>query len=318
VLVLEWVDGIKVNDYAQLEAAGISRFEVAKRTVEAYFYQFFEIGFFHADPHPGNIFVLPGPSGTEPTVAFVDFGMVGSLSRTTKQGLRDLFLGFVVNNPHAMVAALNQLGFIGEGANLSAIERGLRLIMDQYHGMTLGEVRDLSVSDVAHEIEDLFYRQPFRIPAEFAFAGRAIGTLSGLATGLAPEFNLVSVAIPYAQRFLGLSRDGASQSAQQILTQLLDAGRTMLVLPATLERVLSKVEAGQIEVQIAEDSRNGTGRGARRRGGASRENGGLSKAAICVVSLAAGLVLMLNMFVVPAWFCFGLAGLAAASLLLRR
>jgi predicted unusual protein kinase regulating ubiquinone biosynthesis (AarF/ABC1/UbiB family) len=318
VLVLEWVDGIKVNDYAQLEAAGISRFEVAKRTVEAYFYQFFEIGFFHADPHPGNIFVLPGPSGTEPTVAFVDFGMVGSLSRTTKQGLRDLFLGFVVNNPHAMVAALNQLGFIGEGANLSAIERGLRLIMDQYHGMTLGEVRDLSVSEVAHEIEDLFYRQPFRIPAEFAFAGRAIGTLSGLATGLAPEFNLVSVAIPYAQRFLGLSRDGASQSAQQILTQLLDAGRTMLVLPATLERVLSKVEAGQIEVQIAEDSRNGTGRGARRRGGASRENGGLSKAAICVVSLAAGLVLMLNMFVVPAWFCFGLAGLAAASLLLRR
>jgi predicted unusual protein kinase regulating ubiquinone biosynthesis (AarF/ABC1/UbiB family) len=318
VLVLEWVDGIKVNDYAQLEAAGISRFEVAKRTVEAYFYQFFEIGFFHADPHPGNIFVLPGPSSTEPTVAFVDFGMVGSLSRTTKQGLRDLFLGFVVNNPHAMVAALNQLGFIGEGANLTAIERGLRLIMDQYHGMTLGEVRDLSVSDVAHEIEDLFYRQPFRIPAQFAFAGRAIGTLSGLATGLAPEFNLVSVAIPYAQRFLGLGRDGASQSAQQLMTQLLDAGRTMLVLPATLERVLSKVEAGQIEVRVAEEGRNGTGRGGRRRVAATRENGGVSKAAICVVSLGAGVVLMLNLFVAPAWFCFGLAGVAAASLLLRR
>src|SRR4030088_690368 len=114
VLVLEWVDGIKVNDYAQLEAAGISRFEVAKRTVEAYFYQFFEIGFFHADPHPGNIFVKPGPSGTEPTVAFVDFGMVGSLTRSTKPGMKDLFLGFVVNNPRGMVSALAQLGFIGE------------------------------------------------------------------------------------------------------------------------------------------------------------------------------------------------------------
>jgi predicted unusual protein kinase regulating ubiquinone biosynthesis (AarF/ABC1/UbiB family) len=318
VLVLEWIDGIKVNDYAQLEAAGISRFEVARRTVEAYFYQFFEIGFFHADPHPGNIFVQPGPSGMEPIVAFVDFGMVGSLGRTTKQGLRDLFLGFVVNNPHAMVAALNQLGFIGQGANLTAIERGLRLIMDQYHGMTLGEVRDLSVREVAHEIEDLFYRQPFRIPAEFAFAGRAIGTLSGLATGLAPEFNLVSVAIPYAQKFLGLSRDGASQSAQQILTQLLAAGRTMLVLPSTLERVLSKVEAGQIEVRVGEDGRNGTSRGGRRRGVGIREGGGLSKAAICAVSLAAGVVLMLNMFIVPAWFCLGLAGLAAASLLFRR
>src|SRR5918912_1783460 len=93
VLVLEWGDGIKVNDYAQLEAAGISRYAVAKRTVEAYFYQFFEVGFFHADPHPGNIFVQPGPSATDPTVAFVDFGMVGSLSRTNKQGLKDLFIG---------------------------------------------------------------------------------------------------------------------------------------------------------------------------------------------------------------------------------
>jgi predicted unusual protein kinase regulating ubiquinone biosynthesis (AarF/ABC1/UbiB family) len=318
VLVLEWIDGIKVNDYAQLETVGISRFEVAKRTVEAYFYQFFEIGFFHADPHPGNIFVQPGPSGTEPIVAFVDFGMVGSLSRATKQGLRELFLGFVVNNPHAMVAALNQLGFIGEGANLTAIERGLRLIMEQYHGMTLGEVRDLSVSEVAHEIEDLFYRQPFRIPAQFAFAGRAIGTLSGLATGLAPEFNLVSVAIPYAQRFLGLSRDGASQSAQQLLTQLLDAGRTMLVLPATLERVLSKVEAGQIEVHVAE---NGVVRGRASRGsrGAARQGSGVLPAVVMgVAAFAAGVVLTLNLFVVPAWFCFGLAALAVISLLFRR
>src|SRR5207237_1588557 len=98
VLVLEWIDGIKVNDYARLEEAGVSRYEVARRTVEAYFYQFFEVGFFHADPHPGNIFVLPGASGTNPTVAFVDFGMVGQLNRASKQGLKDLFLGFVVNN----------------------------------------------------------------------------------------------------------------------------------------------------------------------------------------------------------------------------
>jgi predicted unusual protein kinase regulating ubiquinone biosynthesis (AarF/ABC1/UbiB family) len=320
VLVLEWVDGIKVNDYAQLEARGISRFEVAKRTVEAYFYQFFEVGFFHADPHPGNIFVIPGPSGNEPTVAFVDFGMVGALGRATKQGLRDLFLGFVVSNPHAMVAALNRLGFIGEGANLAAIERGVGLMMEQYHGMSLGEVRDLSVSDMAHEIEDLFYRQPFRIPAQFAFSGRAIGTLSGLATGLAPEFNLVKVAIPYAQKFLGLTRDGASQNAQQLLTQALDAGRTMLTLPATLERVLAKVEAGQIEVRLSEDGLNGSSRGrsGRRRGGSAQASGGLSSAAIVAVSVAAGAVLMMNQLLAPGWFCLAVAGVAALNFTFRR
>src|SRR2546428_6530066 len=153
VLVLEWVDGIKVNDYPALEAAGISRFEVAKRTVEAYFYQFFQIGFFHADPHPGNIFVQPRASGHDPNVAFVDFVMVGSLTSSTKQGLRAMFPGFAVNNPHGMVTALSRLGFIGEGANLIAIERGVGLMMEQYHGMSLGEVRDLSVHEVAHEIE---------------------------------------------------------------------------------------------------------------------------------------------------------------------
>ena len=321
VLVLEWVDGIKVNEYAQLEAAGISRYAVARRTVEAYFYQFFEIGFFHADPHPGNIFVQPGPTPESPTVAFVDFGMVGSLSRTAKQGLKDLFLGFVVNNPHTMVTALARLGFIGEGANLAAIERGVALIMEQYHGMTLGEARDLNVRDVAHEIEDLFYRQPFRIPAQFAFAGRAVGTLSGLATGLAPEFNLVAVAVPYAQAFLGLNREGANQTAQQLFSQVLDAGRTMLTLPATVERVLTKIEAGQLEVLIAENGRNGSGRPVvvrRQRAGAPALANTLTPLAICLGGLAAGVVLAINQLQVAEWFCFGLSGLAALRLLVRR
>jgi predicted unusual protein kinase regulating ubiquinone biosynthesis (AarF/ABC1/UbiB family) len=313
VLVLEWIDGIKVNDYTRLEEAGVSRYAVARRTVEAYFYQFFEVGFFHADPHPGNIFVQPGESGAEPTVAFVDFGMVGALNRVTKQGLKDLFLGFVVNNPHAMVAALSQLGFIGEGANMTAIERGLRMMMDQYHGMTLGEARDLNVREVAHEIEDLFYRQPFRIPAQFAFAGRAIGTLSGLATGLAPEFNVVAVGIPYAQRFLGLSRDGATQSAQELLRQMLDAGRTLLILPSQMERVLSKLEAGQIEVALAENGRVGS----RRAGRPSRSGAVLLPLVVLLAGLGAGVVLLLNALTLAGWFCLALAALATLRLLLR-
>jgi predicted unusual protein kinase regulating ubiquinone biosynthesis (AarF/ABC1/UbiB family) len=90
VLVLEWIDGIKINDYATLDAAGIDRFEVAKRTVCAYFYQFFQAGFFHADPHPGNIFVKRGSTGGEPIVTFVDFGMVGSLTNTMKRFMKHL------------------------------------------------------------------------------------------------------------------------------------------------------------------------------------------------------------------------------------
>src|SRR6266436_7370607 len=114
VLVLEWIDGIKINDYATLETEGIDRMEVAKRTVQAYFYQFFEPGFFHADPHPGNIFVKKGPPGEGPIIEFVDFGMVGELTNSMKKAMKDLFLGFLTRDSHTLVEALSCLGFIGK------------------------------------------------------------------------------------------------------------------------------------------------------------------------------------------------------------
>src|SRR6266702_890914 len=103
VLVLEWINGIKINDYTALEAEGIDRMEVANRTVEAYFHQFFEEGFFHADPHPGNIFVKRGMPGIGPIIEFVDFGMVGSLTQSMMKAMKDLFLSFVTRDSETMV-----------------------------------------------------------------------------------------------------------------------------------------------------------------------------------------------------------------------
>src|SRR5712692_9302862 len=130
VLVLEWINGIKINDYTALEAEGIDRLEVANRTVQAYFYQFFEEGFFHADPHPGNIFIKQGALEDGPIIEFVDFGMVGSLTKNMKKSMRDLFLSFVTRDSETMVQSLSSLGFIGEGANIAAIERGLELLLE--------------------------------------------------------------------------------------------------------------------------------------------------------------------------------------------
>jgi predicted unusual protein kinase regulating ubiquinone biosynthesis (AarF/ABC1/UbiB family) len=115
VLVLEWIDGIKINDYTALDAAGINRLEVARRTVCAYFYQFFEAGFFHADPHPGNIFVKKSPTGDGPIITFVDFGMVGSLTKIMKRSMKDAFLAFIARDSRSLVHALSQLGFIDIG-----------------------------------------------------------------------------------------------------------------------------------------------------------------------------------------------------------
>ncbi|HYB00272.1 MAG TPA: AarF/ABC1/UbiB kinase family protein [Ktedonobacteraceae bacterium] len=253
LLVLEWIDGIKINDYEALEAAGIDRLEVANRTVQAYFHQFFDEGFFHADPHPGNIFVKPGISSDQPIIEFVDFGMVGSITSSMKKSMRALFLAFLTRDSETIVVELSNLGFIGKGANTSALERGLSLLLDQFYGLTLGEARDLDIPEVADEIAKLLYGQPFQIPSQFAFTGRAISTLVGVSTGLAPDFNLIDVAIPYARKFLGLNTDEIGRTIQQLLSQLLETVNTLLKMPRTLERILMKLEAGEFVINLGGD-----------------------------------------------------------------
>jgi hypothetical protein len=127
------------------------------------------------------------------------------------------------------------------------------------------------------------------------------------------------VAVPYAQTFLGLDREGANQTVREVFQQLVDAGRVALALPTTVERVLSKLEAGQLEIRVGEDGRNGTTTRRSRRTAATRQSTSvLVPLVVCLASLAAGVVLTLNQLMQPGWFCLGLGALAALSLLVRR
>jgi len=314
VLVLEWIDGIKINDYAALEAEGIDRMEVAKRTVQTYFHQFFDEGFFHADPHPGNIFVKKGQPGAGPIIEFVDFGMVGRLTKTMKQAMKDLFLSFVMRDSHTMVEALTSLGFIGEGANIELIERGLNLMLQQFYGMTLGEARELEIPEVTEDVGKLLYGQPFQIPAQFAYTGRAIGTLVGVATGLAPDFNFVDVATPYARKFVGIDTENIGQTLQQLLSQLLETVTILLKLPRSLERILTKLETGQLEIRIG----LGESHGRLRRSDSATSAHHLSLALTFVASLAGSYLFTYTHYPVLIWFCLILAAIIGLRLILRR
>lgn len=314
IIVLEWVDGIKINDYAMLDAFEIDRLEVARRTVNAYFRQFFEEGFFHADPHPGNIFVKRGSHPNQPVIAFVDFGMTGSITNYTRRFLRELFLAVVARDTHRVVQTLVKLGFIGEGANLVSVERAMGMMMDQYIGITLGEFRDLHLSDVARDIVDLLYGQPFRIPAHFAFSGRAVSTLVGVTTGLAPNFNFIEEATPYARRFLELDAQNVSKMVHEIIQQLIDNGRVMSTLPRAVERFLNHIETGQVEVRLA----NILDKRSRNRIPVSIGGSGFSTALIFFSSLVGGIYLTNIHLYAPGWFCLGLAGVTVLGMIIRK
>src|SRR5205823_8934557 len=199
-------------------------------------------------------------------------GMVGALTKSMMQAMKELFLSFLTRDSETMVQALSQLGFIGQGANVAAIERGLSLLLEQFYGRTLGEVRELDVPEVVDEIGKLLYGEPFQIPAQFTFTGRAISTLVGVSTGLAPDFNFIEVAAPYARKFMGVDTEGIGRAIQQLLSQLLETVNTLLKMPRTIERILTKLEAGQFVINLGGDI--GIGATAFRR----RENNGANTA----------------------------------------
>ncbi len=317
VLVLEWIDGIKINDYAALEAAGINRLEVANRTVEAYFHQFFDEGFFHADPHPGNIFVKRGTPGIGPIIEFVDFGMVGSLTQSMMKAMRELFLSVVTRDSEMMVQALAQLGFISKGANTAALERGLSLLLEQYYGMTLGEARELDIPKVVDDIEELLYGQPFQIPAQFTFIGRAISTLVGVSTGLAPDFNFIEVAAPYARKFMGIDIEGIGRAIQQLLSQFVETMNTLLKMPGTIERILTKLEAGQFVINLGGDIGIGATAFRRRESNSANTAFPIALSLMFLGCLAAAAFFLHDHNQILAFVALGLAAILGLRLFLR-
>jgi len=111
----------------------------------------------------------------------------------------------------------------------------------------------MDMPEVVDEVGKLLYGQPFQIPAQFTFTGRAVSTLVGVSTGLAPDFNFIDVAAPYARKFLGIDTEGIGRTIQQLLSQLLETVNTLLKMPRTIERILTKLEAGQFVINLGGD-----------------------------------------------------------------
>ena len=243
LLTLEYCEGIKITNYAALDAAGIPRAAVAQVLLETYFRQIFELDFFHADPHPGNLLVRPGP-----VVVFLDFGLMGHITPAIRAGARGLLNALVQRDPDAATRTLADMGFLRRDANLRTVREALAWFLDQFYRNSLLELSRISPRQVFDQVKDLIYEQPFQIPANYIFVGRTIGTLVGLSTGLAPGLNVIQVMTPYARKLAG--RDEASDLLELLGRQVRDYGRIALDLPRVLDRVLTRADSGALELRV--------------------------------------------------------------------
>jgi predicted unusual protein kinase regulating ubiquinone biosynthesis (AarF/ABC1/UbiB family) len=195
VIVMEFIDGFKVTDTERLTAAGQNPHEVVKVLARTYLKQLLEDGFFHADPHPGNLRVM-----ADGRLAFFDFGMVGRLSMKLQSDLINAFFHVVERDVHGLVDDMVRLGFIElspeDEARFKPVIEGL---FNRYLGLRLGDVNFKALMfDMAHVI----YEFPFKIPASFTYIVRAMMTLEGIGTQVDPDFRFFEIARPYAKRFM--------------------------------------------------------------------------------------------------------------------
>ena len=251
VLTLQDVTAIKINDVDALRAAGIDPSAVAAEFASVMFDQLFADGFFHADPHPGNVFVTPHAAdavGRTWTLTFIDFGMMGQIPAGLRAGLRKLVIAVASRDGAGMVAGFEQVGVLLPSADNIELERALTALFQRFGGMGFAELQKVDPREFrgfADEFGETMRALPFQLPENFLLIIRAMSLVSGLCSSLDPQFNIWEAVEPYAQKLL---REETGNVVADVAGRVVDAAGTALRLPGRIDRTLTKLDAGLIQV----------------------------------------------------------------------
>jgi predicted unusual protein kinase regulating ubiquinone biosynthesis (AarF/ABC1/UbiB family) len=251
VLTLEDVTAIKITDTKALIAAGIDPAQVAPVFAAVMFDQLFTNGYFHADPHPGNIFVTPIADGSTAVpwkLTFIDFGMMGEVPTSTRSGLRKLLIAAASRDGKGLVDAIRDVGVLLPSAETSELERAMTQLFARFGGMGFSELREVDpreFREFAVQFGDVVRSLPFQLPEHFLLIIRAMSLTSGVCSALDPEFNLWNSVEPYAAQLL---RDERGNVVQDLGKQALETAGIALRLPKRLDALLTQVDNGSLAV----------------------------------------------------------------------
>nr|WP_293065063.1 MULTISPECIES: AarF/ABC1/UbiB kinase family protein [unclassified Moorena] len=243
VLTLEFLPGIKISSYEALEAAGLDRKLIARLGAEAYLQQLLNDGFFHADPHPGNIAV-----SHQGSLIFYDFGMMGQIKANVREQLMETLFGIAQKDGDRVVTSLIELGALSPVSDMGPVRRSVQYMLDNFMDKPFEEQ---SVSNISDDLYEIAYGQPFRFPATFTFVMRAFSTLEGVGKGLDPEFNFMEVAKPFALEIMTNGNTPDNNSfINELGRQAAQMSSTALGLPQRIESTIDKLERGDLRIRV--------------------------------------------------------------------
>ncbi|HOU44831.1 MAG TPA: AarF/UbiB family protein [Anaerolineaceae bacterium] len=316
VLTLENVLAIKITDNAALDAAGVDRAAVADTLIDIYLQQIFEDYFFHADPHPGNLFILPTAlpdpaTGRAPwRVVFVDFGMTGTLPPNLQAGLREVLIGIGTQDTHRLIQAYQTMELLLPNADLPLLEKATNKVFQRFWGKSTAEMMNMKHAEAVEfvqEFSDLVFDMPFQAPENMVLLARCLGILSGICSGLNPDFNVWTSIGPYAQK---LVQAEAGSGWRFWLDEALGILSTLATLPRKTDALIRRVEGGEIEVRTPELRRD--------LNRLERSNRKLTAAILFAASLLGAVQLYLADARLPAYGLGGLAGLILLWIVFSR
>jgi predicted unusual protein kinase regulating ubiquinone biosynthesis (AarF/ABC1/UbiB family) len=254
VLTLTDVSAIKIGDIDSLEAAGISPSKVAAELARVTFEQFFVTGFFHADPHPGNIFVRHNGSefGADFTLVFIDFGMMGQINDAMRLDLQRFLFAVGARDARAWVAASESLGLLLPTADAVVLEDAVAKLFKRFGGLKVGDAVQIDPREIrafAVEFSEIIRTLPFQLPNDFLFLIRALSLISGVASTLNIEFNIWEAVDPFARSLLsGNGRGLIKQWGANALQSL----QVLAGLPQRLELLTTRIERGEVVLRNPE------------------------------------------------------------------
>ncbi|MEZ3156661.1 AarF/UbiB family protein [Microbacterium sp. BWR-S6Y] len=254
VLTLQDVTAIKINDVDALRAAGIDPAEVAARFAAVMFDQLFNDGFFHADPHPGNVFVTPtGGTTAAGTPAwrftFIDFGMMGEVPPGLRRGLRRVLIAAASRDGKGLVDGIRDVGVLLPSADTVQLERAMTQLFSRFGGMGFAELQEVDPREFrafAIEFGDVVRALPFQLPENFLLIVRAMSLTSGMCSALDPAFNIWDAVEPYAQRLI---REESGNTAQAFVREVGAVAGVTARLPRRIDNLIERFEDGSVTVQ---------------------------------------------------------------------
>ena len=242
VLCLDYLPGIKINDRDAIVEAGIDPSAVAEIGAASYLKQLVRFGFFHADPHPGNLAVA-----SDGALIYYDFGMMGVLSDGLRRRLGSMVRAAAARDSAALVTELQAAGLIGTEIDVGPVRRLVRVMLQD----ALTPPFSSNVIDkLSGDLYDLVYGQPFRLPVELIFVMRALSTFEGVGRSLDPAFSLVSIAKPYLLPLMTSTGPGTNDLFNELGRQVGALSSKAVGIPRRLDESLERLEQGDLQLQV--------------------------------------------------------------------